>query len=169
LGGARDIAGVHIYTLQTAIDIMAGDEEKWRPANRESADHSMPYTAAIALTYGEVEPEHFEDPYLHDPELLDLVSRIECSASDEANSREPEAMLCDVVITMKDGRKETIRVEYHRGHARNPMSDAEVGAKYHKLVDPILTNGRSDALLAKVWKLEDMKDCGELFTLARGD
>jgi 2-methylcitrate dehydratase len=169
LGGAGDIAGVHIHTLQKAMDIMAGDPEKWRPANRESADHSMPYTTAVALIHGEIGPRHFEDSYLHDPELLDLVSRIQVSVSEEANSRAPEAMLCDLVVTMKDGRTETIRVEYHRGHARNPMSDAEVGAKYHGLVAPVLPTGRSDALLARLWKLEELGDCAELFTLARFD
>ena len=36
-----DIASVTVRTLQTALNIMAGDSEKWRPANRETADHSI--------------------------------------------------------------------------------------------------------------------------------
>src|ERR1043166_2948905 len=74
----RDIANVHIRTLETAVSMMAGDSDKWRPHNRETADHSMPYTAAVALMYGEIKSEHFDDPYLHDAELIDLASRIEC-------------------------------------------------------------------------------------------
>jgi 2-methylcitrate dehydratase len=169
LGGAYDIAGVHIHTLQTAIDIMAGDPEKWSPANRESADHSMPYVTAVALMYGGIEPEHFEDPHLHDPELLDLVNRVQVSVSEEANRREPDAMLCDLVITMKDGGTQTFQVAYHRGHSRNPMSDDEVAAKYHRLVDPVLPKGRGAELLARLWKLEGMGDCGEIFEMARFD
>jgi 2-methylcitrate dehydratase len=167
IGNVRDVAGVHIHTLQTAINIMAGDPEKWHPANRESADHSMPYVTAIALTYGKIVPEHFEDPYLHDPELRDLVSRVKVSVSEEANGREPEAMLCDLVVTLKDGSSETIRVDYHRGHFRNPMSDADVDAKYHGLADAVLSKARSDALLAQLWKLEALADVGDLFALAR--
>jgi hypothetical protein len=34
------IAEVIIETLQTAINIMAGDTEKWHPTNRETADHT---------------------------------------------------------------------------------------------------------------------------------
>ena len=60
-----DIASVTVRTLQTAVNIMAGDPEKWRPANRETADHSMPYTTAVALMYGTVEQRHFGDEYLH--------------------------------------------------------------------------------------------------------
>jgi 2-methylcitrate dehydratase len=167
ISSVDDIERVHVRTLNTAIYVMAGDPEKWRPANRESADHSMPYIAGIALTHGAITPEHFEEPYLHDAKLLELVSRIECSVSEEANSREPEAMLCDLDVLLKDGRTESIRVEYHRGHFRNPMSDEEVNAKYHGLADPVLPVGRSKVLRERLWNLEDVADIGDLFALAR--
>ena len=59
-----DIVQVKVSTLQTAVNIMAGDPEKWRPVNRETADHSMPYTVAVALMYGGVDQSHFDDEYL---------------------------------------------------------------------------------------------------------
>src|SRR5690606_41763320 len=70
ISSAEEIREVHIETLQTAVNIMAGDAEKWRPTNRETADHSMPYVAAVALKYGTVEPRHFDAEYWRDPELL---------------------------------------------------------------------------------------------------
>jgi 2-methylcitrate dehydratase len=169
IGSARDIVEVQIHTLETAISMMAGDPEKWVPTNRESADHSMPYTAAIALMYGNVDHTHFEDPYLHDPELLELVSRIRCHVSDEANRREPEAMLCDLELTLADGRSEAVRVEYHRGHPRNPMSDGEIEGKFRHLADGVLPKKRSDMLLSQLWKLDELADVGDLFALMRVD
>jgi len=50
-----EIAEVHIETVGTAVRLMAGDPEKWEPATRETADHSMPYTVAVALIYGTIE------------------------------------------------------------------------------------------------------------------
>ena len=47
----------------------------------------MPYAAAVALMYGTVEEQHYEDPYLHDPRLLDLVGRVRCLPSEEAERR----------------------------------------------------------------------------------
>jgi 2-methylcitrate dehydratase len=167
IGDVKNIAKVHVKTLDTAVSMMAGDPEKWRPANRESADHSMPYTAGVALMYGSIKTEHFDDPYLHDPALLELVSRIECSVSEEANAREPEAMLCDLEVTLKDGRKEAVRVEYHRGHSKNFMSDAEIEEKFHALADPVLPRARADALAAQLWKLDELKDAGALIDLTR--
>ena len=58
LPDVNDIIQVEVKTLQTAINIMAGDSEKWRPTNRETADHSMPYTVAVALMYGVVDQSH---------------------------------------------------------------------------------------------------------------
>ena len=69
----EDIAEVNIRTLQKAIDIMAGDGEKWDPKSRETADHSMPYTTAVALTYGQVHQRHFDEEYYRNPQLLDLT------------------------------------------------------------------------------------------------
>lgn len=163
----RDIAAVHIRTLKTAVDMMAGDAEKWHPTNRETADHSMPYTTAVALLYGAIEHRHFEDPFLHDPALLDLASRIKCSVSEEADRREPEAMLCDLELTLTNGKQEKVRVEYHRGHWRNPMTDAEIEEKFRALAHDVLPPARTDALLKQLWDLENLTDIGALLKLTR--
>lgn len=69
---------------------MAGDIDKWEPRTRESADHSMPYTVAIALIHGEIEEKHFEDVYLRDPRILELTRRVKAKATEEADRRMPE-------------------------------------------------------------------------------
>ena len=73
-----DIQEVNIHVSRSAIKIMADGPDKWRPQTHETADHSIPYAAGLVLMYGKIEPEYYEDPYLHDPRLLDLVSRIKC-------------------------------------------------------------------------------------------
>jgi 2-methylcitrate dehydratase len=162
-----DVAEIHVRTLHTAIEMMAGDPDKWKPHNRETADHSMPYTAGVALKYGTLDLKYFDDPYLHDPELLDLVSRIKCSVSAEANSREPEAMLCDLDLLFKDGKREAIRVEYHRGHPKNPMSDAEIEEKFRALAGSQLPAGQTDKLLDCLWNLDKLTDVRELIALTK--
>lgn len=167
VGNIDDIAEIHVRTLHTAVEMMAGDPDKWTPANRETADHSMPYTAGVALKYGSVDLPYFEDPYLHDPELLALVAKIKCTVSEEANKREPEAMLCDMDIVMKDGRREAIRVEYHRGHPKNPMSDAEIEEKFRSLAGTQISADQADSLLHLLWNLEQLDDMQSLFALTR--
>ena len=84
-----EIAEVRIETVSTAIRLMAGDPDKWEPETRETADHSMPYTVAVALIHGTVEARHFDDACLHDPAIRALTRRIKAHASEEADRRMP--------------------------------------------------------------------------------
>lgn len=162
-----DIAEIQVRTLHTAIEMMAGDPDKWTPANRETADHSMPYTAGVALKYGVIDIKYFDDPYLHDPALLELVGKIKCTVSEEANSREPEAMLCDLDVVLKSGKREAIRVEYHRGHPKNPMSDDEIEEKFRSLAGEQMPTAQLDALLLQLWRLDQLAEMKPLFALTQ--
>ena len=162
-----DIAEVKIRTLQKAIDIMAGDDEKWRPRTRETADHSMPYTTAVALTYGNVDQGHFDDRYIFDERLLDLTGRVKVERSEEADRRAPEAMLCYLDVTTKSGQTFSAEVPYHKGHYLNPMTDAEVEGKFRSLAKDLLSPGQTDELLVKLWNLEEVEDIGEVLRLTR--
>ena len=164
-GQPEEIAQVNISTLQTAVNIMAGDPEKWTPKNRETADHSMPYTAAVALMFGAVESRHFDDEFLKDPDLLELVSKVTVSVSNEANARAPEAMLCDFEVVTKSGVEHSVQVAYHKGHYRNPLTDNEVDRKFRSLAQEHLPAERVDVLLDRLWHLEDVQNVGDLIRL----
>ncbi|MCE2463966.1 MAG: MmgE/PrpD family protein [Dehalococcoidia bacterium] len=168
LSRVEDIAHVNVQTLQTAEDIMAGDDEKWHPANRETADHSMPYTVAVALMYGSVEEHHFGEEYLRNPQLLDLGQKVKVSVSEEANRRAPEAMLSTVeVVTTSGDRHSSPEVPYHRGHWKNPMTNQELEEKFRALARDILTPAQVDALLDRLWNLEQVDDIGQVIGMVR--
>ncbi|RPJ33955.1 MAG: hypothetical protein EHM35_10155 [Planctomycetaceae bacterium] len=139
---------------QTSLDLAT---LKWHPANRETADHSMPYTAAVALKYGTVEAQHFAPEYWQDPGLLELVQKVQVSVSDEANRRAPEAMLSIVEVVTSSGQRLTGEVAYHRGHYKNPMGDQEIEAKFRALAQGLLTSRQIDALLDRLWHLEQVR------------
>ncbi len=162
-----EIEQVNIAVARVAIGVMADSPDKWRPQNHETADHSMPYAAAVALMYGTVEEQHYEDPYLHDPRLLDLVSRVRCLPSDEADRRSKEINLCDFEVVLKSGRRESIRVEYHRGHWKNPMTDAELEEKFRSLARRQLPAAKTDDLLRQLWAVETLPLAGALVAATR--
>ncbi len=162
---ADEIGEVQIQTGATAVRLMAGDPEKWAPTTRETADHSMPYTVAVALIHGTVEERHFGDEYVRDPKIRALTKRVKVNVSEEANRRMPEAMLCELTLVTKSGGTHTAVVEYHKGHYKNPMSDAEVEEKFRKLAANLLTESQTDQLLERLWKFEDVADAGEIVRL----
>jgi 2-methylcitrate dehydratase len=151
-----EIQEVNIGASSAAIKIMADSPDKWRPQTHETADHSMPYAAGVALMYGKVGPEHYEDVYLHDRALLDLVSRVKCIPSEEADRNEKEFNLCDLEIVLKSGERKRVRVEYHRGHWKNPMTDAEMEEKFRSMARKQLSAARVDNLAGLLWSLESL-------------
>jgi 2-methylcitrate dehydratase len=58
-------------------------------------------------------------------------------------------------------------VEYHRGHWKNPMSDAEVESKFRKLAREVLTDAQSARLIETLWKLEGVADAGDVIRLTK--
>jgi 2-methylcitrate dehydratase len=157
-----DIHEVNIHVSRSAIKIMADGPDKWRPQTHETADHSIPYAASLVLMYGKIEPEYYEDPYLHDPRLLDLVSRIKCLPSDEADRTEQEFNLCELEVVLKSGARKTVRVEYHRGHFKNPMTDAEMEEKFRLMAQKHLGADRVDNLLRLLWGIESVPQVSAL-------
>ncbi len=162
-----EIQEINIRVSRSAIKIMADSPDKWRPQTHETADHSIPYAAGLVLMYGTIEPEYYEDPYLHDQHLLDLVSRVKCMSSDEADRSEHELNLCELEIVLKSGERKTVRVEYHRGHFKNPMTDGEMEEKFRSMAKKHLSADRVDSLLRQLWALESVPKVGELIAETR--
>jgi 2-methylcitrate dehydratase len=157
-----DIEAVNISVSHSAIKIMADSPEKWRPQTHETADHSIPYSAAVVLMYGNITGEHYEDPYLHDKTLLDLVGRVKVTPSEEADRMEQELNLCELEVILKSGARKSFRVEYHRGHFKNPMTDAEMEEKFRSMAQKHLAAERVDNLLRILWSIENEPQVSKL-------
>jgi len=104
---------------------------------------------------------------LHDQRLLELVSRVKCSPSDEADRNEHEFNLCELEIVLKSGERQTVRVAYHRGHFKNPMTDAEMQEKFRSMAQKHLSVDRLDNLLRLLWALETQPQVGTLIAATR--
>src|ERR1700740_125190 len=126
------------------------------------------YGATPGATKSEPRETHrFGRGYLHDPRLLDLVSRVRCIASAEADAHEKDYNLCDFEIVLKSGAQKSVRVEYHRGHPRNPMTDAEMEEKFRSLARRHLPTEQVDALLRRLWTLEARPNAGTLVEMTK--
>jgi 2-methylcitrate dehydratase len=157
-----EIQEINIHVSQSAIKIMADGPDKWRPQTHETADHSIPYAAGLVLMYGNIEPAYYEDPYLHDTRLLDLVNRVKILPSDEADRTEQEFNLCELEVVLKSGARKTVRVEYHRGHFKNPMTDAEMEEKFRLLAQKQLGADRVDNLLRLLRGIENAPQVSDI-------
>jgi 2-methylcitrate dehydratase len=162
VGDVRNVKSIDIHTFDAAVDIIGKDAEKWRPKTRETADHSLPYCTAVALADGDVTLTQFDPKRFSDAALLDLVAKVKIHRDAELSRRYPAGIPNRITVTMNDGKQLVKEVEFPRGHARNPMNDAEVEAKLRRLAQPRYGEDRVQKMLAACWRLETLPRAGDL-------
>jgi 2-methylcitrate dehydratase len=165
IGDWRQVERIDIHTFDAAVDIIGKDPEKYRPRTRETADHSMPYCVAVALMAGNVGLSSFDDAHLDNEELIELTNRVKLHRDVSANARYPRGIPNRLVVALRDGRTLEKEVEFPRGHAQNPMSDAEVEKKFRTMVEPKYGKDRASKMLATCWNLDKQANVTELLEM----
>lgn len=165
ISDVSEIRGIEIHSFDAAVDIIGKDPEKWRPKTRETADHSLPYCTAVAITDGDVTLDSFSDERLNDASLLDLVSRITIHRDDALTARYPRGIPNRLVVTMNDGSQFTEENEFPRGHDQNPMSDEEVTEKFHRMATGLLNDDQRERLLDACWSADSLPNISGLLTI----
>jgi 2-methylcitrate dehydratase len=163
----EDIDSVHVETYHLAWSEIGSEREKWDPKTRETADHSLPYMLACALSDGAVSVAMFEDARIGDPGLRPLMNRIKVSENPAFTRAFPRAMMNRIEIVTRNGERHAAEGQYPKGHLENPMTDVEVEQKYHALCREALGRSRSDALLDALWTLERAPEIGPVLERVR--
>jgi 2-methylcitrate dehydratase len=145
---------------------MAGDEEKWHPKTRETADHSIPYVVACAVARGDVTIADFSPESLTDPEIRRLLDNLTVVQDDECEAAWPDACLNKVTLVRRGGDRCSATVRYYRGHARNPMTHDELQEKFSRQVAPTLGPDGAERLAGVIWNLGKEQNVKELFEAA---
>jgi len=164
---AGAIAAITIDTYAFAYREIGSGPEKWRPQNRETADHSMPYAVAAALHDGAFSASIFAPEPFTDLAILTIADKItirDCDAFNaEMRARPDEKFPCRVEITLRDGTRRSASLDYPRGHHLDPMSDTEVEAKFRELASPRLGAERAERALAALWRFDKAAGAEEIF------
>jgi len=163
-----DVTTVRIRSLARAADILA-DPSKYDPRSKETADHSLPYVIAAAIVDRQMTPAQLTPEKIMDPTIRAQLHKVEVIADPEIEKVFPALQRVDVEIDTEDGRTFSTRLDYPKGDPRNPLTDAEIEAKFDALVAPVLTDGASARLKEAVWSLEQLGSVTELMALAKSD
>src|ERR1700704_140680 len=162
VGDPAKVKSMTIESHDASVDIIGSEPEKWKPATRETADHSLPYITAIALIDGEVTSKQFEPERFADPKIWKFLENVKVERNAELSAMYPGAVANIVHVDLADGRRLTKRVDYPLGHAKNPLKDSEVESKFRSLVEPAIGEERARKIVDLVWRLDEAKSVDEL-------
>ena len=160
-----EIEAVTVYTYWFAWSEIGNEPEKWRPTTRETADHSLPFIIAAVLLDGGFSDRIFAPERLTDARVHAIADRITVEEDPELTQRFPEYISTRIELTTKDGTVHTARMDYPRGHHRNPMTDGEVAAKFGAIAGRAITGQQAAQALDFMWALEDAPDAARIFEL----
>lgn len=162
----RDIASVAIETYRSAYDKTAAERELWAPHTRETADHSLPAAAAMALVDGAITPASFSRERYRDADVLALIARMEVRVNEEF-TREfaREIQNCRITARAADGCEHVAHCRFTPQEIIRGPSDAEIERKFEGLTRDVMSAAERRRLLDTLWRLEGVADVARVVDL----
>lgn len=118
---------------------------------------SVYHAAAAALLRGDGAPTAFTDEVVAMPDIIALRDRTTAVA--DPNCHEASV---DIEITFEDGSALRKRVERAIGSRDVPLTDAQIDTKFVNQSELVVGAETTARLLETAWKLESLKDAGEV-------
>ena len=141
--------------------------EKRRPNSDSHGRVSLQYTLAEAMHAGRLGKDAYQASALQNPEILRLADAVTYTV--DPTFPGPERFKGQVKITLANGQTYETIEEHNRGSAENPMSTADLVAKFEENVAGILAPARAKQLVAAIFGLEDARAANALVKMSIGD
>jgi 2-methylcitrate dehydratase PrpD len=148
----NEVAAVDVAGYKATLDV-AGIRE---PRSAAEARFSTPYLVAHALVRGSVRLDAFEEGQLANAGIRALMHKVTVREDPALTAEYPRKRAARVAITTRDGRRIEHFAPFRKGDPEAPLSDAEIDAKFRELAIPVIGEGKSAALLEKLWRLETL-------------
>ncbi len=150
----REVDRIVVDTTHIGWTILGKDPEKWRPATRETADHSLPYTVARVLVDGKLTPSSYAPDALSDPVVGALMARVEVREDPALTAMLPTRIPNRVTIGLTSGAELVREVHDAPGGHGTPMTDEQFEKKFAALVEPLTTAARRRRMLDEIWHVD---------------
>lgn len=135
---------------------------KKEPKDGLQGKFSVYHGCAVGLMFGRAAEEEFSDAVVTHPDVVALRNRVQATVDDSID----EAAV-HVVAVLRDGQRIEVRVEHAIGSLQNPLTDAQLEAKFGSLVAPVLGEAKARAITAACWTLAAQPDVRTLTALCR--
>ena len=165
----RDLIVQHCIKAGDVEKIIARmpDKELEIVNNRASPDICVQHLLAVMLIDGNITFKSAHDfGRMKDPAVLKVRRRIE-AVGDTKLTDVQRRWRCVMEVRLRDGRVLHHQTMAAKGSFENPLTPAEENEKARDLIVPVLGARKADALLAALWKFDELQDVRVLRQLYR--
>ena len=166
-GRADSITEIRVEAYPATLGRGVAEAEKYHPANRETADHSLPVCLAMALLDGDVTVSQFSAGRWQAAEVLALAQKVRVVAGAALMAQMPQGRGTIVEVHFGGGQvlRETVLVP--EGDAVRPMSRQALVRKFRQFAEPVVGAGAAGRIIDAVDGLEKMADVRRLTEMLR--
>ncbi len=156
----EDVARVRVRLSGFLMNMCGGRDL----GSLSSAQMSLPYAVAARLLHGAADIEAYRAERRRDPRVAAALAKVTLEVDPAlADLDEPT-----VTLTFADGTSATRHVPIALGAPANPISDADLEAKYRALAGLVLARPQVDSLAEAVLGLDRLADARTLLPLLAG-
>jgi 2-methylcitrate dehydratase PrpD len=133
---------------------------------RVSGQFSIQYSIANALLRGRAKLQHFEEPNVKDPKIMELVQKVHVVPDPALNRRGHTAL--DLKVSMKGGGVHQGRVDIAVGFPGNPLSQEEHEQRFWDCIHYAprsLPGNRAEQIISTISNIEQVEDVRTLVNL----
>jgi len=112
------------------------------------------YVMAVTALRGKIDLVSFEDEFLRNAQVHQLVGKVKVSASTDLDHHYPKYWPGRVTMSFIDGQSYSEEVIIPKGESGNPMTADEVEEKFLSLAAPVLGNNKAVAIKDEVQSLD---------------
>jgi 2-methylcitrate dehydratase PrpD len=161
---AADVVRIECPVAEFNVSIVCEPvAEKCAPATQAHCRVCLQYTMAETLYAGSLGKNAYSEAMRLNPDVLGLARKVEYYVDPAFPG--PGRFKGAVRVTLSDGRVIEEIEEYNRGSAENPMSEAELRAKYDDNASGFLSAARRDQLAKELARAESLSDVRGLVDL----
>ena len=165
LMAAHGLAAEAIERIEVGVGHMTFVHTAWpyRPQGVTSAQMNMFYGLSVIALGGDASAADYAESRLADPAILGFIPRIAVHEDAGLEAMGPAFRhACRMAVTTKDGRVLRHEVLHRRASPENPVTPAEVEAKFRSATRGILTEAEADRVIALVARFEALDDLSPL-------
>lgn len=136
--------------------------------NHLQAKFSMAALLAMMVLYRRASHHEFMDAKVAGPEMQQMQAMITVHNDPEIDAKGYDLIRSRIEVDTKDGRTLVEWAdERYRGGPLNPISDADLDAKFRMCAEATVTQAAQEELLAAVKSVDSLKDAATLASLMR--
>ena len=163
---ALDIEEVKIGVLSQGMRLVAEPvEAKRNPKSVVDMQFSMPFAAAVALSYGSASLNEYAIGIPDRPEVRHIMDRVQCVTDPKLDAQTPKLFPAWAEVRTSNGRTMRSELTYPKGDPENPVTWDEMRTKFNLLSAPVISSQRQEKIISAIDSLEQMDDVRQLASL----